>query len=95
MSKLFGRDNIGIDLGSANMRVWVKDGGLVLEEPSAVALAISRDEMGGSADERQREQDSKTSVKPCKYRVLAIGAEADVMLGKTPGNLYLSKHSKK
>ena len=31
MSKLFGRDNIGIDLGSANMRVWVKDRGLVLE----------------------------------------------------------------
>ena len=42
MSKLFDRDDIAIEIGSANMRVWVKGPGLVLEEPSAVALAISR-----------------------------------------------------
>ena len=44
MSKLFCRDDIGIDLGAANMRVWIRGEGLVLEEPSAVALDISHEE---------------------------------------------------
>ena len=39
MSKLFCRDDIGIDLGAANMRVWISGEGLVLEEPSAVAFS--------------------------------------------------------
>ena len=47
MSKLFGFNDIGIDLGSANMRVWVKDKGLVLEEPSAVMFATDREEVDG------------------------------------------------
>ena len=33
MSKLFERSSIGIDLGAANMRVWIRGEGLVLEEP--------------------------------------------------------------
>ena len=45
MSKLFCRDDIGIDLGAANMRVWIRGEGLVLEEPSAVALDISHEEV--------------------------------------------------
>lgn len=43
ISKLFCND-VGIDLGSANVRVWVKGAGLVLDEPSVVA---------GQADSRQ------------------------------------------
>ena len=35
LTKLLERDDIGIDLGSANMRVWVKGRGLVMDEPSA------------------------------------------------------------
>ena len=34
MSKLFCRDDIGIDLGAANMRVWIKGEGLVPDSPS-------------------------------------------------------------
>ena len=45
MSKLFCRDDIGIDLGAANMRVWISGEGLVLEEPSAVALDITHGEV--------------------------------------------------
>lgn len=41
MSKLFERSSIGIDLGSANMRVWVKGKGLVMDEPSVVAISTS------------------------------------------------------
>lgn len=32
MSKLFCRDDIGIDLGAANMRVWVGGEGLSIKE---------------------------------------------------------------
>ena len=68
MSKLFYRDDIGIDLGAANMRVWIRGEGLVLEEPSAVALAISHEEV-----KEQGQQESKDSGKPREHRVLAIG----------------------
>ena len=68
MSKLFCRDDIGIDLGGANMRVWVGGEGLVLEEPSAVALDITHEEV-----KEQEQQESKDSGKPREHRVLAIG----------------------
>lgn len=34
----FGSKDIGIDLGTANMLVAVKDKGIVLKEPSVVAI---------------------------------------------------------
>lgn len=37
ISKLFGND-VALDLGTANMRVWVRGEGLVLDEPTAVAV---------------------------------------------------------
>ena len=35
MSKLFGLTDVGIDLGAAKMRVWVKGDGIVMDEPSS------------------------------------------------------------
>ncbi|MDR0555585.1 MAG: rod shape-determining protein [Holosporaceae bacterium] len=61
---LFSTD-IGIDLGTANTLVYVRGKGVVLDEPSVVALA---DEGG-------------------KKRVLAVGEEAKLMVGRTPGNI--------
>ena len=61
---LFSAD-IGIDLGTANTLVYVKGRGIVLDEPSVVAIAEVRG----------------------KSQVLAVGEEAKVMLGKTPGNI--------
>lgn len=84
MSKLFCRDDIGIDLGGANMRVWIRGEGLVLEEPSAVALDITYEEV-----KEQGQQNSEHSGKPREHRVLAIGAAAGDMLGKTPGCLIV------
>lgn len=55
--------DIGIDLGTASVLIYVKGKGIVLKEPSVVAL---------DRDTRQ---------------VLAIGAEARRMLGRTPGNI--------
>ncbi len=55
--------DIGIDLGTASILVYVKGKGVVLNEPSVVAY------------------DRDTN------RIKAIGEEARLMLGRTPGNI--------
>jgi rod shape-determining protein MreB len=57
--------DMAIDLGTANTLVYVKGRGIVLNEPSVVAIA---------------------DVKGHK-QVLAVGDEAKMMLGRTPGNI--------
>ena len=66
-SKLMGMfsADMAIDLGTANTLVYVKGRGIVLNEPSVVAIA---------------------DVKGKKH-VLAVGDEAKLMLGRTPGNI--------
>ena len=61
---LFSAD-MAIDLGTANTLVYVKGRGIVLNEPSVVAMITK----GG------------------KKQVLAVGDEAKMMLGRTPGNI--------
>ncbi|WP_321397947.1 rod shape-determining protein [Emcibacter sp.] len=65
--KLLGMfsSDMAIDLGTANTLVYVKGRGIVLNEPSVVALK----NVGG--------------IK----HVLAVGEEAKMMLGRTPGNI--------
>jgi rod shape-determining protein MreB len=58
-------NDLAIDLGTANTLVYVKGKGIVLREPSVVAVRLDR----------------------TKNRVLAVGAEAKAMLGRTPGNI--------
>ncbi|MDO4540694.1 MAG: rod shape-determining protein, partial [Syntrophomonadaceae bacterium] len=60
---MFGNRDMGIDLGTANTLVHVKDKGVVLTEPSVVAI---QNDTG---------------------KVLAVGAEAKKMIGRTPGNI--------
>src|SRR3954468_10036102 len=66
-SKLLGvlSADMAIDLGTANTLVYVKGRGIVLNEPSVVAIA---------------------NIKG-KKQVLAVGDEAKMMLGRTPGNI--------
>jgi len=59
---LFSKD-IGIDLGTANTLIYVKGEGIVLCEPSVVAI------------------DKSTN------KVLKVGEEAKMMLGRTPGDI--------
>jgi rod shape-determining protein MreB len=59
-------NDLAIDLGTANTLVYVKGKGIVLSEPSVVAV-------------RKSERGSN--------RVLAVGREAKMMLGRTPGNI--------
>jgi rod shape-determining protein MreB len=64
---LFGflSSDIAIDLGTANTLVYVKGRGIILNEPSVVAISTMRG----------------------KAQVLAVGDEAKLMLGRTPGNI--------
>jgi rod shape-determining protein MreB len=59
-------NDLAIDLGTANTLVYVKGKGIVLSEPSVVA--VRADGRGPS-------------------KVLAVGKEAKMMLGRTPGNI--------
>ena len=59
-------NDLAIDLGTANTLVYVKGRGIVLAEPSVVAV--------------------RKNVKGGK-KVLAVGEEAKMMLGRTPGNI--------
>ena len=60
--RIFSKE-IGIDLGTANTLVYVRGKGIVLREPSVVAI---RRDTGA---------------------ILAVGAEAKRMIGRTPGNI--------
>ncbi len=60
--KLISND-IGIDLGTANTLVYLKGHGIVINEPSVVAVNV------------------KTN------QILAVGAAAKQMLGRTPGHI--------
>lgn len=58
----FARD-MGIDLGTANTVVYVRGKGIVIQEPSVVAI---------HRDTRE---------------IIAVGEEAKLMVGRTPGNI--------
>lgn len=59
--------DIGIDLGTANTLVFVKDKGIVINEPSVVAINTRSDQ------------------------IVAVGGEAQKMLGKTPSHIVVTR----
>ncbi|MDH3465277.1 MAG: rod shape-determining protein [Gammaproteobacteria bacterium] len=64
----FFSNDLAIDLGTANTLVYVRDKGIILNEPSVVAIRHS----GMGVNNKQ---------------VLAVGQEAKLMLGRTPGHI--------
>lgn len=60
---MWGGQDIGIDLGTASVLVYIKGKGIVLREPSVVAIDRNNN------------------------KILAVGEEARLMLGRTPGNI--------
>jgi len=54
---------LGIDLGTANLVVYQRGKGIVLREPSVVAMSVTTG------------------------KILAVGEEARLMIGRTPGNI--------
>lgn len=60
---MFGGQDLGIDLGTASVLVYIKGKGIVLNEPSVVAIDRNNN------------------------KILAVGEEARLMLGRTPGHI--------
>ncbi len=67
IKRFFGKfsKDIGIDLGTSNTLVYVKDRGIVINEPSVVAVNAKTDQ------------------------ILAVGKEAQAMLGKAPPHIQI------
>jgi len=65
LNKFFGKfsKDLGIDLGTKNTLVYTSEKGIVINEPSVVAVNARTDE------------------------ILAVGEEARLMVGKTPGHI--------
>ncbi len=61
--------DLAIDLGTANTLIYVRDRGIVLNEPSVVAL------------------ETNNGV----TKVLAVGSDAKLMIGKTPNNIKVMR----
>ena len=64
-------NDIAIDLGTANTLIYLKGQGIVLDEPSVVAIRYE-DGPGGAQS---------------KKNLLAVGTEAKTMLGRSPQNI--------
>ncbi|MEA3459164.1 MAG: rod shape-determining protein [Chloroflexota bacterium] len=58
---------IGVDLGTVNVLIHVKGRGIVLQEPSVVAISINDN------------------------RIVAVGEEAQAMLGRTPDTIEVAR----
>lgn len=86
LGKLFGAlsHDVGIDLGTANTLVWVKDKGIVIREPSAVARHKKSKEILaiGSSAKRMvgRAPANIETVRPLKDGVIADFDAAQAML---------------
>lgn len=70
-SKIFVDQDMAIDLGTANTLIYVKGKGVVLDEPSVVAM---RHQPGFSGSNTKTE-------------ILAVGKKAKTMLGRSPQNI--------
>ena len=64
----FFSPKLGIDLGTTNVLVFVPNKGVVINEPSVVAVGKGQGKKGGN-------------------KILAIGAEAKQMVGRTPDDI--------
>ncbi|MEK7646946.1 MAG: rod shape-determining protein [Patescibacteria group bacterium] len=62
MASIFTK-KLGIDLGTANTLVFMPSRGVILNEPSVVAVSVPEN------------------------KIIAVGSEARVMIGKTPDNI--------
>ncbi|WP_018658620.1 rod shape-determining protein [Allofustis seminis] len=67
---LFSKKRIGIDLGTANTKVYVDGEGIVIGEPSVVATNLKTGE------------------------IVAVGGDAQKMIGRTPGSIVASRPMK-
>ena len=84
--KLFGfvSNDSGIDLGTANTLVYVKDHGIVLREPSVVAVQTGTNDVVAVGDDAKRmlgrTPGGITAIRPLKDGVIADFRVTEAML---------------
>jgi len=80
----FASRDIGIDLGTANTLVYVKDHGIVLREPSVVAVKTGTNEVVAVGDDAKRmlgrTPGGITAIRPLKDGVIADFRVTEAML---------------
>ncbi|MGN1308902.1 MAG: rod shape-determining protein, partial [Akkermansia sp.] len=81
LAGLFSYD-IGIDLGTANTLVYIKDQGIVLREPSVVAMKGDKVKAVGEDAKRMlgRTPGSMVAIRPLKEGVIADFEVAQIMM---------------
>ncbi len=83
MQKMFNHD-IGIDLGTANTLVFMRDKGIVMREPSVVAIDVRTDQVKAVGSEAKqmigRTPGSIQAVRPLKDGVIADFEVTEAML---------------
>ncbi len=91
--------NIGIDLGTVNVLVWVKGKGIVLQEPSVVAIAVNDNKIVAVGSEARdmlgRTPETIEVARPLRDGVIADYVVTEAMLRyfieKVVGRLRLFK----
>lgn len=80
---MFGKE-IGIDLGTVNVLVWVKGRGIVLQEPSVVAISINENKIVAVGEEARamlgRTPESIEVARPMRDGVIADYLVTEAML---------------
>lgn len=91
--------NIGVDLGTVNVLVWVKGKGIVLQEPSVVAIAVNDNKIVAVGSEARemlgRTPETIEVARPLRDGVIADYVVTEAMLRyfieKVAGRLRLFK----
>src|SRR3972149_8532377 len=92
LSRIFGRfsQDMGIDLGTANTLVYVKDKGIVINEPSVVAINTRTDEIL-AIGETANHMVGKTPGHIVAVRPLADGVHSDFEIAETMIKHFIDK----
>jgi rod shape-determining protein MreB len=82
--RFFDSESVGIDLGTANVRIYIRDKGIVLDEPSVVAVNRNTGEMLAIGEEAHamlgRQPGSIAVVRPLKGGVISNYHDTERML---------------
>src|SRR3546814_13039552 len=97
-NSLIGRD-MAVDLGTANTLVYVRGRGVLLDEPSVVALNSTTNEILAVGHEAQRmigrTPDNNTAIRPMKEGVIADYDATEQMLSLLTTQVHRRRPSDK
>ncbi len=93
LTRFFSTD-IGIDLGTANCLVYVKDQGIVLSEPSVVAIR-DKDEKPLAVGEEAKKMFGRTPMGVRAIRPMKVGVIADLRITEFMLRAFIQKAKEK